>query len=73
MDFQYNTIILNEGLIPAVDKVLGDARTLQQDNAPIHTAKHTRNWLESNDVHVLDWPAQSSDLIVIENVWEAVL
>lgn len=59
MAAQYYTSIISEGLISVVDDTMGDVWTLQQDNASIHPAHHTRSWLEKNDVHVLNWLAQS--------------
>ncbi len=41
----------------------------QQDLAPAHTAK---SWLNDHGVRVLDWPANSPDLIPIENLWGIV-
>lgn len=41
----------------------------QQDNAPIHTARVVKNWLESEQIRLLEWPARSPDLNIIENVW----
>ena len=44
---------------------------LQQDNAPPHTAKSTREYIAEQQVFdvVPDWPPRSPDLNVIENLW----
>ena len=35
---------------------------LMQDNAPIHTAHRSREWLEVHGVHTTDWPPYSPNL-----------
>lgn len=50
-------------------KIAGRNFIFQQDNAPIHTARIIKLWFETNSTPVLDWPARSPDLNIIENVW----
>lgn len=41
----------------------------QHDNAPIHTARTVKSWIQSQEVEILEWPPYSPDLNIIENVW----
>ena len=48
----------------------GHATIFQQDNGRGHVARHTMNFLQANDVNVLDWPARSPDISPIEHLWD---
>ncbi len=60
-------------MLHSADKLYGDADFIfQQDLAPAHTAKGTKSWFNDHGVTVLDWPANSPDLNLIENIWGIV-
>lgn len=65
---QYKNIL--ETVFPKINERFGPIKWVyQHDNAPIHTARVAKSWINSQNIQILNWPPYSPDLNIIENVW----
>ena len=56
--------------VPISQMNLGQEFWFQQDNAPIHRSKETKEFIISTNMKVLSWPPRSPDLNIVENLWK---
>ncbi|GFY08203.1 transposable element Tcb2 transposase [Trichonephila clavipes] len=67
---QYKDVLQNR-LFPQLDERFpnGEPYIFMQDGAPCHTARSIQAFLAEQNIPLLDWPDNSPDMNLIENVW----
>lgn len=67
---KYCESLISNNIFADIKNHFGDEWTWQQDNAPCHSSRYTKQVLQSIFPSQLDWPAKSPDLSLIEQVWD---
>ena len=62
--------ILKKYLVPNLRTAINQPAVFMQDDALCHIAKSVKTFLSEEDVTVMEWPAQTSDMNPIESVWK---
>jgi len=61
--------LISEQIERHATRISGEMFTFQQDNAAVHSAKVVKSYFTANNIPLLEWPARSPDIRIIENLW----
>jgi hypothetical protein len=74
MDGKKYIEVLKDELLPETEVLIGEGLDIKvmHDNAPCHTSRLVKDFLETTDLEFIDWSPYSPDLNPIENIWAYV-
>ncbi|KAA8490539.1 Transposable element Tc3 transposase [Porphyridium purpureum] len=58
-----------DNMLDRCRQIVGPNMGFQQNNAPVHKSCLVKNFMNNENVELLDWPAYSPDFNIIENLW----
>ncbi|KAA8495184.1 Transposable element Tc3 transposase [Porphyridium purpureum] len=65
---KYVSMLRENNVLSRCRQMVGPNMVFQQDNAPVHTSRLVKNFMNDENVELLDWPAYSPDFNIIENL-----
>lgn len=64
--------MLQEIVVPLLKLNFRDDFYFQQDNSSIHRSKVVQRFFEESSIKLIEWPAKSPDLNIVEDLWKEI-
>lgn len=64
--------LLSSMIVPIMKLNFGENFYYQHDNAPVHKARVVTDYMNTNQIKVIPWPAKSPDLNIAEDIWKVM-
>jgi len=62
--------LLKTSVVPISKLNYGSHYFFQEDNCSVHKARVVQNFMKESQIKILDWPAKSPDLNIVEDIWK---
>ncbi|KAA8490752.1 Transposable element Tc3 transposase [Porphyridium purpureum] len=66
---KYFSLLREDNVLDRCRQIAGPNMGFQQNNAPVHTSRLVKNFMNDENVELLDWPAYLPEFNIIENLW----
>ena len=63
---------LSKNVVPIIKLNYGENWYLLQDNSPAHKSRKVQDFFTNSRISVLEWPARSQDLNIVEDCWKTI-
>jgi len=64
--------LLSESAVPMIKLNYGENWCFQEDNSSVHKSKKVKEFMRNSSISVLEWPARSPDLNIVEDCWKTI-
>jgi len=64
--------VLKEMIVPIIRLNMGSDFYYQEDNCSIHKASIIKKFMTDSSINVIQWPAKSPDLNIVEDIWSMI-